>query len=163
MKKILSIAVLLMAILAGLNACDNDDDSKGAYSYVVPCLQWNSSMDEVRNYMKEVKGWNSSSSQLGNYDLIFRQEKTHNDITYTFHNGKLTRVTVTWYSCQEEFEKMREEYAHNLGFTWQDNSGDVYSSYHAVSHELHCDISVHRSELNGLQQMGITFDYAESY
>lgn len=166
MKKILSLAVLLMACL-GFAACEGDDPDfddpnyKGVYSYVVPCLQWNASIDEVRSYMKGVKGWNSSSSQLGNYDLIFRQEKTHNDIIYTFHSGKLTHVTVTWYCCQEEFDKMREEYARKMGFTWGEYQGDFYTQYRAVSHELHCDISVHQSELNGLRQMGISFDYLE--
>lgn len=52
-----------------------------------------------------------------------------------------------------------EEYARKMGFTWGEYLGDFYTQYRAVSHELHCDISVHQSELNGLRQMGISFDY----
>lgn len=166
MKKLFALAMMVMAIL-GFTACESgpnfdDPDYKGVYSYVTPCLQWNASMEDVRAYMKDVKGWNSSSSQLGNYDLIFRQSKTHNDITYTFHGGKLTRVTVTWYGCQEDFDRMREEYASKMNFTWEKAEG-VRAIYQAISHELKCDIEVHMSQLNGARQMGITFDYAQSY
>lgn len=167
MKKILSFAIMLVA-LVGFTACEDDSDFydpdyKGVYSYVVPCLQWNASIDEVRAYMKGVKGWNSSMSQIGNYNLVFRQEKTRNDIYYTFHNGKLARATVTWYCCQEDFDKMREEYASKLGFTWEQHKDDENCYYWAISHDLHCDISLQYGTLNGVRQMGITFDYAKSY
>ena len=57
---------------------------------------------------------------------------------------------------------MREEYASKMNFTWEKGEG-VRAIYQAISHELKCDIEVHMSQLNGARQMGITFDYAQSY
>lgn len=165
MKKILSLAIVLMA-LVGFTACESspnfeDPDYKGVYSYVVPCLQWNASMDEVRSYMKGVKGWNASSSQLGNSYLIYRQKKTSNNIDYRFQGGKLTRTTVIWYKCPDAFDRMRDEYAQKMGFTWEEYHGTDFISYTAVSNELNCDISLRQSELNGVAQMSIVFERRE--
>lgn len=165
MKKILSLAILLMAIV-GFSSCGDDeiipDVKKGKYAFVDPCMKWGISEGELRAYMKGMSEWSESSEQVVDNRIDYVNKKTQAEISYTFRESKLEESEVTYFNCNDKFQQMKGDWALKLGVIWQMNQAFGHTFYTATCPARKCKANVQENTNAGIAIMTATFEHDPS-
>lgn len=126
MKKILSLAVLLMTVFVGFTACsdDDDDNAQTTFTYAAPCINWHCSLDEVRSFMKTKSGFTEDKTPDKTSDgmkYYFRNKKETISYSYTIADDGLVASSVSYDGMNKNFDALKQQIttAHGIA-EWQE-------------------------------------------
>ena len=108
-KATMMLVVLLTATLFASCSKEEIDDPKTPFEYKAPCLNWHCTIDEVRTYMKSIKGYTEDKDVEKKSDgkLCYHFVGSNKSYSYTFDNKGLVECSYDDMNGTANFDKLK--------------------------------------------------------
>lgn len=164
MKKIDFLQLTFVALMSAFlfASCEKDDET--TFEYQDPCLNWHCSIDEVRTYMKSIRGYKEDSEVEQKYDgnlsYKFINDKRH--YCYTFSDEGLIESSFFSLEGTADFDQLKTEVTnlHDVE-QWKEQEITSYVEWWSTTLKgQKTDIAIGKSENLG-GYMYVTYSYTQ--
>ena len=162
-KYLLILLTLTVGTLVSCNKNNGDNNggsnAKSEYAFYEPVLKWNAGKSEIRSEMSKMADW-FEETELADEKTIQYSNKNNQavSISYKFESEKMIQCSITYLSCNDMFDQMKDDWAKALNLTWKQ------SAMGANAYEAKCKSKECRLIANlGTFYMTITIQYEDLF